>query len=352
MWNSYNLCITLDITTYCNAKCPQCHRTDALGGGLKKVDWLPLKHVNLKTIKKWFPPEALKYIYRINHCPTWGDSMMNPEIYEITEYMLKNSNVLININTNGSMRNEDFWYSFANLAVKYPKRIVVAFDVDGIDQKMHSKYRIGTDLNKIFKNMNILSEAKKWIKVTTQTIVFKHNQDYMKDIKELCEKHGSTHHLFVKSDRFAPSNDKFYFKDENGKEQFLEFADKAFKDSYVAGLKSENLKEDIICRWGINDSLQINYDGQIHPCCFFGNTHARGNSSQYNNSELTKRYIEKQNEYNLNFTPFREIINSDWFQNQILADHKSDNPHIKCLQNCSSKTTKPQRKQSRTYVAN
>ena len=358
MWKLGNIRVTLDITTYCNAKCPQCHRTDDHSGGLKKVDWLPLKHVNLEAIQKWFPPEALKYIYRINHSPTWGDSMMNPEIYEITEYMLQNSNVLININTNGSMRNEDFWYSFANLAVKYPRRITIQFDIDGIDQEMHSQYRRGTDLNKILNHMSILSEAKKWINITTQTIVFKHNQDYMKEIKELCERHGSVNHFFVKSDKFESSSDQFYFMDEDNKQQKLEYADKSFSDPYIPGLPNEELKKKIVCRWGTNDSLQINFDGQVHPCCFFGNAAAQvfyHNDNKYHgykNLKLTEKYIDEAFKYNLNFTPFLDIIKSDWFRNQILADHKSDNPHIKCKQHCSSTPVRPTRKQLRTYVAN
>jgi len=34
--------VFVDISTYCNAGCPECHRTESERGGLGKVDWLPL----------------------------------------------------------------------------------------------------------------------------------------------------------------------------------------------------------------------------------------------------------------------------------------------------------------------
>jgi MoaA/NifB/PqqE/SkfB family radical SAM enzyme len=41
MWNIFNeITLVIDITTYCNAKCPQCARTDT--NGLGKREKLPL----------------------------------------------------------------------------------------------------------------------------------------------------------------------------------------------------------------------------------------------------------------------------------------------------------------------
>ena len=50
----------LDITTFCNAACPQCHRTDP--ETLNKVDWLPLIQWSYEDFKKAFPIKTLKYI--------------------------------------------------------------------------------------------------------------------------------------------------------------------------------------------------------------------------------------------------------------------------------------------------
>lgn len=50
-------------------------------------------------------------------CGTWGDPMMAKDIYEITEYVLENSNAGISINTNGGMRDEDFGLDLVNLVL-------------------------------------------------------------------------------------------------------------------------------------------------------------------------------------------------------------------------------------------
>ena len=45
----------LDISTYCNAACPQCHRTDRKGLG--KIDWLPLIFWDLDKFKRAYSPK-------------------------------------------------------------------------------------------------------------------------------------------------------------------------------------------------------------------------------------------------------------------------------------------------------
>ena len=73
----------------------------------------------------------------------------------------------------------------------------------------------------------------------SQTIVFKHNQEYKKDITELVKKYGSANHEFYPSDRFQSStpnsnpthifnhnrSNRFYFTNEKGEEEYLEAAD-------------------------------------------------------------------------------------------------------------------------------
>ena len=39
----------IDLSTYCNAACPQCHRTDPRTSN--KVDWLPLIQWSLEEFK-------------------------------------------------------------------------------------------------------------------------------------------------------------------------------------------------------------------------------------------------------------------------------------------------------------
>mgnify|MGYP001597462403 CR=1 FL=1 len=56
----------IDITTHCNAGCPQCHRTNP--NSLKKVDWLPLVQWSLKDFIKTFTPADMMKIKKFELC--------------------------------------------------------------------------------------------------------------------------------------------------------------------------------------------------------------------------------------------------------------------------------------------
>ena len=59
LYNKNELSLWLDISTHCNAKCPQCHRTDA--NGLQKVDWLPVIQWSTEEFKKALKHIRMKY---------------------------------------------------------------------------------------------------------------------------------------------------------------------------------------------------------------------------------------------------------------------------------------------------
>ena len=50
MYKLKKLDVFLEISTFCNAGCPQCHRTNP--DGLDKADWLPLVNWNIEQFKK------------------------------------------------------------------------------------------------------------------------------------------------------------------------------------------------------------------------------------------------------------------------------------------------------------
>ena len=84
---------------------------------------------------------------------------------------------------------------------------------------MHQKYRRGVDLQTVLDNMEALSITE--ANVQAFTILFKHNQDYVQDIKKLCEMYGASYVYIIKSDRFITTN-KFAFINENNEQDLLE----------------------------------------------------------------------------------------------------------------------------------
>ena len=106
-----------EISTQCTARCPQCHRTNP--DGLEKVDWLPLVQWSLEDFQNAFPRSVLLSIDGFELCGTWGDPVMNNEIYEIVEYIIRHCFAWIKINTNGSIR-DDFAYTITIEKLKEP----------------------------------------------------------------------------------------------------------------------------------------------------------------------------------------------------------------------------------------
>lgn len=213
-----NPIIWLDISTFCNAACPQCHRTDL--NGLGKQDWLPLLQWDLETFKRAFPDPSRYPQY--DFCGTWGDPVMNKDFMRIVEYIFSNSSESkISVDTNGSMRDAEWWWKLGSIG---QKRCVVTFAIDGHTQEVHEKYRRKTDLKKVLENMDEFSAAGGISKVLT--IIFEHNQEYVGDISKLIYEYGASNHMWYPTDRFEKWNNyKTEFFDGNKEMETLLPAD-------------------------------------------------------------------------------------------------------------------------------
>ena len=346
LFKLHNMRMSLDLTTYCNAKCPQCHRTNRWGLG--RNEGFPLQHVMMDKFVKAFPPETIKKFKVICLVPTWGDMGMHPEIYDICKYILEchkfNHDFCLQFDTNGSMRDEDFWFKLGGLCRSSGPKLNINFDIDGIDQEMHSMYRRNTDLDKVLRNMEALSLT--YAKATSQTILFKHNQPYMKEIKELAKKYGSVYHLFVASERFYPpslnEHGQYNFTDEDGKEYFLEPADTTvLKNASISHLRDDDyatMKDKVVCRWANDNKININFDGQVWPCCYFGYSDIGSDSPDHQrrfyDNDLIQKYNENRLGNNVYFTPLEEILRNDWWVKH-LPESIEKSPISQCTRNCS-----------------
>jgi MoaA/NifB/PqqE/SkfB family radical SAM enzyme len=208
--------VDVNITNLCNARCPQCQRTDRNGLGI--VSALPLTTWSLNDFKKKFNVKCLEYISEVSFCGTWGDPLMAKDIEPIVHYIIDNSKANVMITTNGSIRTDKFYW---DLGIYCGRRLSMVIDVDGIDEQMHQKYRRGTSLKKSLEALQSLSQTKAI--PLSQSIIFKHNEDYKDQMKELALLHGSHFHQHVYSEREGfDDNNKWHFINEKGQKEFLE----------------------------------------------------------------------------------------------------------------------------------
>ena len=206
--------VWLDISTFCNAACPQCHRTDP--NGLDKMDWLPLKKWDLEEFVNAFPAGSMDRIGKFWLCGTWGDPLMSKDLLEMCKHIIDHSNATIHINTNGGLRSPSWWEKLGSYC---GDRLLIYFDIDGINNEMHAKYRRGVELDKVLENMEAISNTPANVKAFI--ILFKHNENYTYDMMNLAKMYGANECYVIKSDRFLVNN-KFRFVNEDGEEEFLE----------------------------------------------------------------------------------------------------------------------------------
>ena len=341
MWSdtyqNAELNLDIELTTNCNARCPQCSSTDEINVN-KRKDWLPLQQVSIEVFKKWFP--ITNSIKNFHFSGKFGDPGMCKDLKEIVEYIINsNDTSTISINTNGSMRDEDFWFSLGLLG---KERIHIIFDVDGIDQKMHEFYRRGTNLKKVLSNLEATCQTL--AKVSVLTVMFKHNENYIEDIQNMCRKLGVKNFDTVEGNAFwdGPNYD---FIDEDGNKQVLEQITRKDREQ---GLERSDRRvrdhrhwhkpyKEIVCLAAKDKNLQVTSKGLVMPCCHLstleksifykrGLQHDEYISTNGNDdiNPTMKDFIDNDKDFNLNYNTIDSIVNNVWYKEKLQKSWQSE----------------------------
>ena len=337
MWPKKSFNIFADISTYCNAGCPQCHRTNP--DGLGKAEWLPLIQWSLEDFKRAFPPSTLDLCSNMQICGTWGDPVMNKDLMEICRYIIDSTWLTtIIINTNGSIRDEDWWWELGAIC---GKRLMVVFAVDGKDQYQHQLYRKFTDLDKVLNNMEAISTTR--TKVRSQTIVFEHNQNDLNQIKQMCYDRGVDEATFVWTDRFERGEDnKFKYTNPDGSSYTLVKANKKVEQTFNNFVVDRQPRDNgcISCKWLHKREVVVNPDGQVLPCCYIANGYYTWGAEYFKN-DLMMSYKHQEKQNNVFHRPLEEILSdSEWFNEELPESWLGDKPLKQCVRWCSSKGDK------------
>ena len=110
------------------------------------------------------------------------------------------------------------------------------------------------------------------------------------------------------------------------KDNFLE---KSTKDvNFIPNKKIEK----VFCQWKNLNEVNINYDGSVHPCCYFGNTYTSRDNSFFEN-EIIKKYENNKNELNVFSNSLEEILLNKWFNSDLKKSIK-ENPIYQCKRFC------------------
>jgi MoaA/NifB/PqqE/SkfB family radical SAM enzyme len=170
--------LTLEVSSACNLKCVFC----PVGNGKISPGFMDIEtHHNIidllpKSIK------IIRYSYR-------GDATLNKDFPKMIHYA-HTKGFKTDLSTNGM------------LIDKYIKELVncgldrIIFAIDGATQEVQSKYRVGSDLEKIKNNVSDLVEAREKSQsnfpkeIIIQTVVTRHNEPQIPLLVKMAEDLG------------------------------------------------------------------------------------------------------------------------------------------------------------------
>jgi sulfatase maturation enzyme AslB (radical SAM superfamily) len=203
--------------------------------------------------------EQLPGLVTIDFCGTYGDAIAAPNIIEQLAIAKLYSKKII-VRTNGSLRNGEWWKSFASVLSDIDHE--VWFCLDGLEDT-HSIYRQGTDFNTIIKNAKtFIAEGGTAI---WQFIPWKHNEHQIKDCIRMSQQLGFKRFEFIRDVR-------------------KDFESKHYQTGQVINIQPwgndkklnrlEQVKTQVLagnCRHLSQPSVYLNATGRISTCCFFNN---------------------------------------------------------------------------------
>lgn len=298
--------IQLEITSFCNAKCPSCQRQNELIEPSPYVSKINSNFVSIYQIQKWFNKFELKNLKYVKLCGNIDEPTLNPDILKIIDYFNK-KNILVTINTNGGTNNSLFWKKLAK------KNVHVIFSIDGLSDTNHI-YRVNLKWEKIQNNFReyIKNEGH----AIWQFIVFDHNQHQLEEAEKLSKKEGFKSFKVIISKRGNENVNSVEIRDENiiktyqhktSKNKMI--LNKHFKDDVIL----EESKNNIICKAqcensSLDKSVYITVDGDVFPCCWMGTNLYKQEFSE----KISKKFGDKLSN-NLNYIHLNEILDGDIF---------------------------------------
>jgi hypothetical protein len=140
------------VTSYCQAKCPSCARTDEETGEM--VPWLKPTHMKTSIFEKIVQGAQQNTVFQF--CGELGDPMMHPDINKFVDLTLEHGHSL-EINTNGGLRQPAWYEHYAN--PEDTSRLRIMFGIDGMDEETNQKYRIAVNWQRAMDNMKAWSTA-------------------------------------------------------------------------------------------------------------------------------------------------------------------------------------------------
>ena len=347
----------IEITTYCNAACPQCPR-NINGQGINP--FMPLTHLPRTTIDRAFTAEHCQQLRQIFFCGSYGDPIMHPEFLDILrDFRRKNPTLWLYIHTNGGVHDTEYWSEIAKIMAGHGQ---IDFGIDGLEDTLHL-YRKNVKYSKVIQNAQAFISAggrAQW-----NFIVFQHNQHQVEQVKKLAQEMNFFNVLIRKTGRFFnhATVEEMPSWPVAGTDFVLEPpSDPVYRNNsmmFLPDLKKQypNIKDyfdttEIKCDSVLGKKVAINAEGVVLPCNFFNHNlyDARfhngalpgANPLSHNGKKnQVREFLEKHGLDNLsiNYHSLTEIFDNKFWA-ELEASWTNQNRLFECAMTCGSKLQK------------
>jgi MoaA/NifB/PqqE/SkfB family radical SAM enzyme len=332
--------LQFELSNVCNLNCIGCVRTDENFIG-SKVSITSPEYVSKETFEKIIQAPEFKNVEFLEFCGSIDDPAAHPEFLELMKIIINfainlNKKFTIQIHTNGSIRNTEFWRELG-LLLKENEHVVdhsVMFNIDGLEDTNHV-YRRGSNWLKIMENSQAIIDAGG--NVTWQYIVFPWNEHQVKEAHELSIK-KSFKKFFTRQNR-APEKLKQWSNNSKVKVYFEQIVDINENLKYIS--KENSLQ--IECPTQKDNMYFIDYKSRVWPCCFIpGAFIIDHDKTQHLTNRLFTRYDDSTwNDCKLH--SISDIINHRFYQEDLVDSWESDNHDVQnkdriyvCSENCNN----------------
>lgn len=266
--------VSLEASTFCQLNCPQCpNANDSINKTIGKGF---LRFEDFRRIVDKNP--TIRQIELSN----WGEIFLNEELVKIIRYAYVKGITLsgfngVNLNTVPD--------SFIEALVRY-KFFYLSCSIDGATPETYRKYRVGGNLTRVLKNIEMINKYKKEFNspypiLRWQFVVFGHNEHEIEKARKLALEHNM---IFTTKINWEANYSPIVHRKNTEK-----FTGVASNEEFLNKFQKPYLRRSCYQLW---NHPQINWDGRVLGCCensmfdFGSNAFSEGLCKSVNNKKI------------------------------------------------------------------